>query len=203
MSEYGIFSKFVMICVFQMSSWWHEMLNSVLNLSLIIFEVWDLNILSRYHGGPRQSSDDSFHSLAVIPPSALDKPTIMKCYHRRRTTRWGVTVRSPTMVMLHDTRFVECRWWNDSWTVKTVVTWRLSTSMIPAPGLCVHFFSCPTHSKHWSCNKLCYAWQLINSSTNPSSLNIPCFVVPCTVMEWLSLKIIIMHVKVLYVYPQD
>ena len=25
------------------------------------------------------------------------------------------------------------RWWNDGWTVKTVVTWRSSASMIPAP----------------------------------------------------------------------
>ena len=54
--------------------------------------------------------------------------------NRRQTTRWGVTARSPTMVMLHDTRFVECRWCNDGWTVKTVVTWRSSASMIPAPG---------------------------------------------------------------------
>ena len=46
----------------------------------------------------------------------------MKRSHRRRTTRWGVTARSPTMVTLHDTRFVECRWWSDGWTVKTVVT---------------------------------------------------------------------------------
>ena len=30
------------------------------------------------------------------------------------------------MVTLHDTRFVECRWWNDGRTVKTY--------MIPAPG---------------------------------------------------------------------
>ena len=29
----------------------------------------------RYHGGRRPSSDDSFHSPTVIPPSALDKPT--------------------------------------------------------------------------------------------------------------------------------
>ena len=79
------------------------------------------------------SSDDSFHSPTVIPPSALDKPSIMKHYHRRWTTRWGVTARSPTLVMLHDIRFLECRWWNDGWTVKTVVTWRSSTSMIPAP----------------------------------------------------------------------
>ena len=55
----------------------------------------------------------------------------MKRYHRRRMTRWGVTACSPTMVMLHDTRFVECRWWNDGWTVKTVVTGRSSASMIP------------------------------------------------------------------------
>ena len=87
------------------------------------------------HGGRRPSSDDSFHSPTVIPPSTLDKPSIMKRHHRRRTTRWSVTARSPTMVTLHDTRFVECRWWNDGWTVKTVVTWRSSASMIPAPVL--------------------------------------------------------------------
>ena len=28
----------------------------------------------RYHGGRRPSSDDSFHSPTVVPPSALDKP---------------------------------------------------------------------------------------------------------------------------------
>ena len=42
-------------------------------------EIW-----GRYHGGRRPSSDDSFHSPTVIPPSAVDKPSIMK---RRRTTR--------------------------------------------------------------------------------------------------------------------
>ena len=31
-----------------------------------------------YHGGGRPSSDNSFHSPTVIPPSALDKPSIMK-----------------------------------------------------------------------------------------------------------------------------
>ena len=41
----------------------------------------------RYHEGRRPSSDDSLHSPTVIPPSALDKPIIMKRYHRRRTTR--------------------------------------------------------------------------------------------------------------------
>ena len=88
----------------------------------------------RYHGGRRPSSNDSLHSPTVIPPSALDKPSIMKRYHRRRTTRWGVTACSPTMVTLHDTWFVECRWWNDGLTVKTVVTKWSSDSMIPAPG---------------------------------------------------------------------
>ena len=52
----------------------------------------------RYHGGRRLSSDDSLHSPTVIPPSALDKLSITKRYHRWRTTRWGVTARSPTMV---------------------------------------------------------------------------------------------------------
>ena len=72
----------------------------------------------RYHGGRRPSSDDSLHSPTVIPPSALDKPSIMKRYHRRRTCSHTSPRRSP----LSDTRFVECRWWNDGWTVKTVVT---------------------------------------------------------------------------------
>ena len=36
-----------------------------------------------YHGGRRPSSDDSLHSSNVIPPSAFDKPSIMKHYHRR------------------------------------------------------------------------------------------------------------------------
>ena len=83
----------------------------------------------------RHNYDDSLHSPAVIPPSALDKPSIMKRYQRRRATRWGVTAVSPTMVTLHDTRFVECRCWNDGWTVKTIVTWRSTASMISAPGL--------------------------------------------------------------------
>ena len=86
----------------------------------------------RYHGGRRPSSDDSFHSATVFPPSALDKPSIMKRYHRRRTCSHTSPRRSPTMVTLHDTRFVECGWWSDGWTVKTVVAWRSSASMIPA-----------------------------------------------------------------------
>ena len=102
----------------------------------------------RYHGGRRPSSEDSFHSPTVIPPSALDKPSIMKHYHRRQTTRWGVTARSPTMVTLHGTRFVECRRWNDCWTVKTVLTWRSSASMIPAP------------SDSWGGCGLSWAWTL-------------------------------------------
>ena len=80
-------------------------------------------IWGRYRGGRQPPSDDSFHSPTVTPPSALDKPSIVKRYRRRWTTRWGVIARSPTMVTLHDTKFVECRWWNDGWTAKTVVTW--------------------------------------------------------------------------------
>ena len=37
----------------------------------------------QYHGGRRPSSDDSLHSPTVIQPSAVDKPSIMKRYHRR------------------------------------------------------------------------------------------------------------------------
>ena len=91
------------------------------------FETWSQN-----HGDLPMSSDDSFHSPTVIPPLALDKPSIMKRYHHRQTMRWGVTARLPTMVTHHDTRFVKSQWWNDSWTVKTVVTWQSLASMIPA-----------------------------------------------------------------------
>ena len=72
----------------------------------------------RYHGGRRPLSDDTFHSPTVIPPSALDKPSIMKLCHRRRTCSHTSPRRSSTMVTLRDTRFVECRCWNDGWTVK-------------------------------------------------------------------------------------
>ena len=89
-------------------------------------------IWGRYHGGRRPSSDDSFHSPTVIPPSALDKPSIMKRYHRRRTCSHTSSRCSQTMVTLHDTRFVEFRGWNDGWAVKTVVTRRSSASMLPA-----------------------------------------------------------------------
>ena len=37
----------------------------------------------RYHGGRRPSSDDSFHSPTVIPPSALDKPSVTIVGERR------------------------------------------------------------------------------------------------------------------------
>ena len=48
----------------------------------------------------------------------------MNCYHRRRTCSHTSLRRSPTMVTLHATRFVECRW--------------SSASMIPAPGHLTH-----------------------------------------------------------------
>ena len=41
----------------------------------------------RCYGGRRPSNDDSLHSPTVIPPSTLDKPSVTKRYHRRRTTR--------------------------------------------------------------------------------------------------------------------
>ena len=69
-----------------------------------------MEVRGRYHGGRRPSSDDSLHSPTVIPPSALHKPSVMKCYHRRRTCSHTSSRRSLTMVTLHDTRFVECRW---------------------------------------------------------------------------------------------
>ena len=98
-----------------------------------VVEMTHAHTRGRYHGGRRPSSDDSSHSPTVIPPSALDKPSVMKRYHRRRTCSHTSPRCSPTMETLHDSRFVECRWWNDGWTVKTVVTSRSSASMMPAP----------------------------------------------------------------------
>ena len=110
----------------------HSVSSAPFSLARAEHVCWS-KVWGRYHGGRPLSSDDSFHSPTVIPPSALDKPSIMKRYHRRRTCSHTSRRRSPTMVTLHDTRLVECRWWNDGWTVKTVVTWRWSASMIPAP----------------------------------------------------------------------
>ena len=84
----------------------------------------------------------------------------MKRYHRRLTRSHTSPHRSPTMVTLHDTRFVECRWWNNGWTVKTVVTWRSSASMIPAPGFDSRFYHGPffffksSHTNNWTIGTL-------------------------------------------------
>ena len=106
----------------------------IFRVVLEVSEQWTPVTRGWYHGGRRPSSDDSFHSPPVILPSALDKPRIMKHYHRWWVTRWGVTAPALTMVTLHDTWFVECQRRNDNWTVKTVVTWQPSASMIPASG---------------------------------------------------------------------
>ena len=61
-------------------------------------------------GASIMESDDRFHSPTVTGRWALDTPCIMKRYHRRRTCSHTSHRRSSTMVTLHDTRFVECRW---------------------------------------------------------------------------------------------
>ena len=137
------FSKNILNCVFQCSHYYHYFISpgstmgiqsaSKLTTDLLLSTTADALTWGRYHGGRQPSSDDSFHSPTVIPPSALDKPSIMKRYHHRRTCSHTSPRRSLTMVILHDARFVECRWWNGGWTVKTVVTWQLSASIIPAP----------------------------------------------------------------------
>ena len=69
------------------------------------------------YGGRWSSSDDSFHNITVSPPSALDKPSIMKCYHHWRRTRWGVTACSPMMVTYNASWYLVC--WGP------MVEWRL------------------------------------------------------------------------------
>ena len=108
-----------------------------------------------YHGARRQSSDDGFHSPTVIPPSALDKLSIMKRYHCQWTCSHPSPCRSPTIVTLHDTWFVKCRWWNDGWTVKTVITRRSSASMIPAPE--------QRHQAKYCNHITCNSWQSVHT----------------------------------------
>ena len=64
----------------------------------------------QYHAGIMEADDcqvTTVFSPTVIPPSAFDKPSIMKRYHRRRTCSQTSARRTPTMVTLHDIRFVE------------------------------------------------------------------------------------------------
>ena len=58
-----------------------------------------------------------FFTPTVIAPSALGNPGIMKRYHRRRACSHTSPCSWPTMATLHDTRVVECRWWNDGLTM--------------------------------------------------------------------------------------
>ena len=82
----------------------------------------------RYHRGRQVTT------VFTVQPSFHHRhSSVMKLYYRGRTCSHTSPRRSPTMVTLYVARFVEYRWWNDGWTVKTVVTWRLSASMIPAP----------------------------------------------------------------------
>ena len=111
----------------------------VIIIVLVITDIFACQWSKQPHGLYKPVAG-SFHSPAVIPPSALDKPSIMKRCHHQQTCSHTSSRLLPTMVTLHDTRFVECRWWNDGWTMKTVVTWRSSASMIPAPG---GRFACP------------------------------------------------------------
>ena len=69
-----------------------------------------------------EADDSQVTTVFIVQPSFRYRPSanpsIMKRYHRRRTCSHTSPRRSPTMVTLHVTRFVECLWWNDGWTVK-------------------------------------------------------------------------------------
>ena len=65
-------------------------------------ELLQRSDFASYTRDRRPSCDDSFHSPTVIPPSALDKPSITKRYHRRQNCSHTSPRRSPTMVTLHD-----------------------------------------------------------------------------------------------------
>ena len=113
--------------------------------------------------GIMEADDCQVTTVFTVQPS-FDKPSIMKHYHRQRTTRWSVNANPLTILTLHVTPFVKGRWKNDVWTVKTVVTWRSSASMILAPGwkILPRPISMFSHQKiipwqrnqsEWTCNK--------------------------------------------------
>ena len=120
----------VCVCACVHRRGWDEEAVGMFTKTILIFEGIEItNFIAkipvdqgRYHGGQRLSSDDSLHSPTVISPLAFDKPSIMMRYHRRQTCSHTSPHCLPMMVTLHDTGFVECQWWNDGWTVKTVVT---------------------------------------------------------------------------------
>ena len=71
---------------------------------------WGRRFMTGSGAGIMETDDRQVTTAFTITPlSALDKPSIMKCYHRRRTCSHTSPRRSPTMVTSHDTRFVECR----------------------------------------------------------------------------------------------
>ena len=82
----------------------------------------DPSLLIRSGAGIMEADDRQVTTVFTVQPS----------FHHRHCTRQteyleelpsSTNVQSHlTMVTLHDTGFVECRWWNDGWTVKTVVT---------------------------------------------------------------------------------
>ena len=73
--------------------------------------------------GIMETNDHQVTTVFAVQPSFHHgHPNIMKRYHRLRTCSHTSPRHSPMMVTLHDTRFVECHWWNDGWAVETVVT---------------------------------------------------------------------------------
>ena len=97
----------------------------VVQQTQVMFHATFLCAVCSSGAGVMEADDRQVTTVFTVQPSlpsALDKPSIMKRYHRRRTCSHTSPRRSPTMVTLHDTGYVEYRWWNDGWTVKTVVT---------------------------------------------------------------------------------
>ena len=119
--------------------------------------VYMLKLLSyrgQYHEGQQSSSDDSFHSPTVIPPSALNKPSIMKHHHRQWTCSHTLPRHSTTMVTLHDTLVCQV----------PMVEWRMDceTSMIPAFGLWNPATTCNwAHCQHRASKVTCYTTTVI------------------------------------------
>ena len=71
--------------------------------------------------GIMEADDRQVTTVFTVQPSFHH---LLSTHDRRRTCSHTSPRRSPTIITLHDTGFVECRWWNDSWTVKLTLDGR-------------------------------------------------------------------------------
>ena len=90
--------------------------------SMSAFQTGACHQSGRPGAGIMEANDRQVMTVFTVQLLALDKPSIMKCYHHRQMCSHTSPRCLLTMVMHHDTQFVEYLWWNAVGLYKTVVT---------------------------------------------------------------------------------